>query len=1010
MDFTKKENIGKEYKDFILLSIDDLPDYKAKGIYLRHKKTGLEIYHILCDDKENLFAFGFRTISKDNLGTAHIMEHSTLCGSEKYPLKEPFNTLASTSLNTFLNALTYPDKTVYPGASVVPEDYFNMFDVYADSVFFPKLDHATFIQEGHRLEMDENGKLSIQGVVYNEMKGNYSSFSSVSFSEQINCMFPESYPAFDSGGDPVDIPKLSYQQFLDFHQKFYNPDNCLLFLYGNIPTKKQLDFLDSNFITRIEEKFNCKNDIPNAACKKPIMIKEIEELLKLKLNEKSISYRTIAPETGATGSTVAMNWYSGKVDIEKYYLSEVLFGSDSSPISMKLKESGLGDSENCLNFSQFNQEFFSIGLTGVKKEDEEKVFDLIPKIINEVYEEGVSQEEIDSAVMGIDFNLREENRYFGPASIQIMEKAMKAWTWGQEPSTLLNPITSFEKFKEKLKLDKDLTKKLIKKYFIDQKVVVKFVAEPSNSFFEKRNLLEKNLIEELEKNLDKEQLKNDLEELHAYQQKIESPEETACIKSTKLETLDKKIDFPKVELKFLQGNGDFKIPLFVNNEKTNGIFYLEVLYPIDHLPVEDIKYIPTLASTLTNLGWAGKDWDQCITDCGCIMGDIWGRYCKGFVDQVEDCQKIAREYQKYNFMDRNWIGISCKALSSKAKESIEMLSEIITRMDFADQKRFDQLLLEIKAEKKSSLVSMGRDYAVKRAKSSLNTNDAINEIFSGLTQLETIASFEKDSVFVLRKLEEIYQACLKEGGIIHITADKESLDKILPLLDSFVKKADIKELSKAKIHQLDEYLPCIYQSQDSLGNDCEQDIQIESQTGYAVTVSPCSGPLTKEALAEMVFAEWFSSHSLWDKVRTTGGAYGAYASVDSSSQLFTMSSYRDPNPLNTVKVFIEALKEIKSGKVQISDDDIQKTIVSCYGDAIVPQTARGRGARAFERFIYGVTPELIQRKLDLLFSLKTEDIRKVSDRLYEGCKRLCRKVIFCDKSVQTCGKNIRIPL
>ena len=169
-DFLDSENIGKEYKGFVLCSIDDVPDYKAKGVFLRHKRTGLEVYHVIKDDKENMFAFAFRTVSKDSKGTAHIMEHSTLCGSEKYPLKEPFNTLAATSLNTFLNALTYPDKTVYPGASVVRSDYFNMMDVYADSVFFPKLDYTTFIQEGHRLEMDENGKLSIQGVVYNEMK------------------------------------------------------------------------------------------------------------------------------------------------------------------------------------------------------------------------------------------------------------------------------------------------------------------------------------------------------------------------------------------------------------------------------------------------------------------------------------------------------------------------------------------------------------------------------------------------------------------------------------------------------------------------------------------------------------------------------------------------------------------------------------------------------------------------------------------------------------------------
>ena len=337
-DFTDSSNLGKTYNGFTLLSIDNIPDYKATGVFLRHKRTGLELYHVIKDDKENLFAFAFRTITKDSLGTAHIMEHSTVCGSEKYPLKEPFNTLASTSLNTFLNALTYPDKTVYPGASIVTADYFNMMDVYADAVFFPKLDHATFLQEGHRLELDNKGKVSIQGVVYNEMKGNYSAFPQVAFSNQINAMFPQSYPSFDSGGDPLEIPNLTYEQFLDFHQKFYNPDNCLLFLYGDIPTARQLDFLNERFMSRLEKKYNCTQDVPNGNSKTTIIKPEIQELQKLNLVKESCEVRTAAPDTGATGELVTVSWYTGKADMEKYYLSEVICGNDSSPLSLALKK------------------------------------------------------------------------------------------------------------------------------------------------------------------------------------------------------------------------------------------------------------------------------------------------------------------------------------------------------------------------------------------------------------------------------------------------------------------------------------------------------------------------------------------------------------------------------------------------------------------------------------------------------------------------------------------------
>ncbi|MCR5189359.1 MAG: insulinase family protein, partial [Treponema sp.] len=761
-DFFDSKNIGQAYKGFTLLSIDDIPDYKAKGLFLRHKRTGLEVYHIVKDDKENLFAFAFRTVSKDSLGTAHIMEHSTLCGSEKYPLKEPFSTLVSTSLNTFLNALTYPDKTVYPGASLVRDDYFNMMDVYADAVFFPKLDHATFIQEGHRLEMDDKGKLSIQGVVYNEMKGNYSSFSQVAFSEQINAMFPDSYPAFDSGGDPLEIPNLTYQAFLDFHQKFYNPDNCLLFLYGDIPTADQLDFFNERFISRIEKKYNCTKDVENADSKLPLRTDEIKNLMELKLQPQSKEVRALVPDTGATGNFVTMSWYTGSINIEKYFLSEVIAGNDSSPLSKALKESGLGDEVNCGNFGQFDQEFYTAGLWGVKPGNENKVYALIEKTIKDLYEKGISQEDIDSAVMGIDFALREVNRYWGPPSIQIMEKTLKGWTIGNPCPSQLTPITSFEGLKKELKKDPEYTRKLIKKYFIDQKVVVKFVAEASPEFFKKRNKAEADLIKKLEASLDKEALKKDLDELHAYQQHVETPEETSCIPTTKLSSLDPKIDIPQIEIKSIKGSDNSDIPLFVSKEDTNGLFYIDLLFPFDRLEPEYLQYLPFLSSVITNMGWNGKKWNDCIAQSACIMGDVWGRLCKGILSDCQQSQEFISQYKDYNFCGRQWLGLSCKALTSMAQESLDLLSQIVTTMSFDDEKRLTSLIGELKSEKKVGLVSGGRDYAVKRSCALWSVNQALSEIFWGLSQFQTIKEYTKEKPGkILKTFEYIYKECLK---------------------------------------------------------------------------------------------------------------------------------------------------------------------------------------------------------------------------------------------------------
>lgn len=1015
-DFTSSNNIGKSYKDFVLISIDELPDYKASGVFLRHKITGLEVYHIIKEDKENLFAYAFRTLDKTSRGLAHIMEHSVLCGSEKYPLKEPFITLASTSLNTFLNALTYPDKTVYPGASVVKADYYNMMDVYGDAVFFPKLDHATFIQEGHRLEMDENGKLSIQGVVYNEMKGNYSSFQPIAFSDLISAMFPGSYPAYDSGGDPLHIPELTYQEFLDFHQKFYSPDNCLLFLYGDIPTGEQLDFIDERFIKRLVKKYDCRDGgaISNIdiTSKNPVIKPEIRDLLSLNFLQESSSIKTYAPRTGSTGSFVALNWYAGKANMEKYFLCEALCGNDSSPLARALKDSRLGDDVQFQSFGQFREEFFSAGLWGVKKGNEEKVFQLVEKTLQDIYEKGVSQEDIDSAVMGIDFALREINRYWGPFSIQIMEKALKGWCNGEPCASQLTPISSFEKVKAAIRSDKDYTKKLIKKYFLNpDAVTVKFVSEPSDKYFKEREEAEKTLIEKLEKNLNRKELKKDLDELHAYQQHVETAEETACIPTTKISELERKIDLPHTELEFVKGADNSDVPLFISREETNGIFYIDVLFPFDNLPAEYVQHIPFLADVITNLGWNGKGWDKCTAESSCVMGDIWGRTLCGSIPDVPECISEAAKYKNYNFCGRNWIGLICKALSEKAEKSLDMLAEIITKMDFEDHKHLETLICELKAEKKNSLISNGREYASKRARALWSPNCALNEIMWGVSQLHTVSKYKKfKAKKLLKTFAYMYRECIKAGGIIHITADEDSLNKIKPLLQNFAKKAGLTKLQPLHNYTIEELKPYIWQADDAASDELQL-LKVSGQTGYAAAVIPSSAYLTEESAAENIFTAWVSNHTLWDKIRTTGGAYGANCWIDSIENSVLMSTYRDPTPVKSIQVYLDSLKELCS--TPIPQEEVEKTIVSTYGNAIIPACPRDRGERSFGGLLYANPKELKLKRIDNILEVKEDDVEKAAERLYEASVRKCKKAVFCNltnKSDEFAGKIIKLPL
>ena len=1007
-DFLDPANIGKEYKSFILLNIEDVPDYKCKSDFLRHKRTGLEVFHLIKNDHENLFAFAFRTAAKDSKGTAHIIEHSVLCGSEKFPLKEPFTTLAGQSICTFLNAMTYPDKTVYPGASLVRKDYFNMMDVYADSVFFPKIERDTFIQEGHRLEMDENGNMSIQGVVYNEMKANFTTFYQIGFEQLIAQMFPNSYPAYSSGGDPAVIPSLTYEEFTAFHKTFYSPDNCCLLLYGDIPTADQLDFLDEKYIKRLEEKYNCTSELPYARQTLPYVKPEVKELLQLNKQKKSIMLETTAPEQGATGNLVTIAKYTGEPNIEKYFLGEVICGNDSSPLLKAIKESGLGDMPYTGNYGQFKEEFWVTGIGGVKEGKEKKVFDFISKEINRLYKEGVSQDDIDSAVMGIDFNLREENRWWGPYSIQIMEKALKGWVWGDSCTTLLCPITKFEELKKELKADKDYVKKLIKKYFIDPEIECRLIVRPSKAYLADRAAAEEKLVEELGNKTDKAQLKKDLDRLHENQARVETPEELACIPHTKVSELERTVDEPKVELKTVKGKDGSDVPLFVSREETNGIFYIDVLFPFDRLSPEHFKHIPFLSNVITNIGWEGKGWDECITESACIMGDVWGRILTGSVYDVTQCKELAQKYSDYNFCGRKWLGVSCKALTSKADESLDLLARIITKMDFKDAAHLKTLIKEQRAGRKASLVDSGRDLAFKRCTAAWSEGYALAEILWGVTQLYAISEYkEKDAKKILKEFEYIYKECLKAGAVIHITADDESLKKLLPLMESFASAAALTKLLPSNNYKLEDYLPYVVSAQNVMGDHTKEALKTESQTGYAAVVTTCSPYLTKESAAEHVYTAWLNAHTFWEKFRTTGGCYGAGIHADSGEKCLKLSTYRDPDPEKHSDLLPDSLQE--AAQTEFTHEDVEKSIVSCYGDAIVPLTPCDRGKQAFETFLYA-NNGFKQLKMDNLLALKDEDIAQAAKRLAQMAQKLSHKVVFCDKSKKSYGKNLDLPL
>lgn len=999
----------KEYKGFDLISITEIPDCTSTGIYLRHKKTGLEVFHLVNNDEENLFSFSFRTPIKDSTGAAHILEHSVFCGSEKFPLKEPFTNIMNQSVNTFLNALTYSDKTVYPSSSMIKSDYYNLMDVYADAVFFPLLKKEAFMQEAHRLEINEKGKYEIQGVVYNEMKGNYSSFESVAADEQLRSLYPDTNYSFDSGGDPLVIPSFSYEDFKNFHNKYYRPDNCLLFLYGNIDTKSQLDFLQEHLLNRLEKKFTQPIEHEKYPFVDPNFIK-IENQKKF---DGPIKISKIAPDAGATGSTATINWLCGKTsDLQSYiecaFLSEVLTGHDGSPITKALIDSDLGDDiapiTGCINESyQFS---IAIGLHGIKPKNEKKVYALIFSELEKLYKEGIDKRDLESAIMSAEFSNREVIRAGGPYSITLLERTLNAWNYGEEPSKGLFYINAFENIKKNIENDSKYIEKLIYKYLLSNKNCSFVIVNPSKLYLKERTKKENRYISTIAKKVNKDEVKKELEKLHKYQQHHESTEEISCIPKLNIKDLSTDIESINTDFSFINFDNT-KISLFKNEESTNGIVYFEVHIPVDNLSAEDYKYLPLYSYCTTNVGWNGKNWAECAEDTALYTGGITCRLFTSNSPNTNESIELKKKLSSYNFVDRDWIIFSVRMISEKIDQALDLFAECIKTFNFKDTKRLSTLISEVQSSIKANVIPHGNKLASTRAQCLKTHSGTVEEIWRGITQLFAINKIATEKTTSLAShFEKITDFLKEQGYIFHITTDKDTMNLVIPKIENFAKKIGIKSLTQKKEKDESKFKSMILLPGQKTVENLET-FTVSAQVGYAATSINSSYFGSEENPSELILSHYLSGTSLWEKIRTTGGAYGAYAGCANLSGLFVLSTFRDPLPQKSIQVFIECLKNASID--EIDEDELSRMITGTYGDEVQPHSPHGRGNVGFIRTIYCISEKDRKDKLVRLLNTTPKQLKEIAKKIYEN-SATGRSVILCNKFIKKTGIIIDLPL
>lgn len=1006
---------GCNYKQFEVLNVFDVLDYHSTAVHVRHRSTGLEVFHLHNDDSENLFGFVFRTPNEKSNGAAHIIEHSVLCGSQKFPLKDPFIVLSNQSVKTYLNALTYSDKTVFPGSSIVEADYFNLLDVYGDAVFFPKLDREIFMQEAWRLELDEEDKPSIQGVVYNEMKGVYSSFESVASDAVIASLFEGTIYEKDSGGDPLHIPELTYEQFREFHTRYYRPDNCFLFLYGNIPTERQLDYIQSSILDRIERTFE------RSASGADRCAGDFLQLVQNHENMQPVCRTFDAPAgDGESGNTVLVSWNEGhstdaESAVEKLVLAGILCNHDGSPLQKALIKSGLGEDtapQTGLVGSLYST-VLTVGLRGVKpgleKEVEKCVFDTIRTLVAD----GIPRKHVDSALMALEFSCREIKRGSGPYSLYLLSQVASGWLYGDGVENQIRMRAHIDSVRKKIEQDGQYLVRLMKNLLLENKNRSLVVVSPSKEYNARREHSEKELIRSLMACTTPEKIKAECRAMHDFQQK---EDDASCLPHLNPQDFirDGKpmMNRSSTVVSEISGYDGSAVPFIKNEENTNGIVYFDVGFPVDVLEPRDYPFLPLFSQCVTECGWKQLDWAAAAEEIALHTGGIRTSL---LTMETADTECSRKRFSSCNWIGRDWIVFRVSMIEEQCRQAMDILKDCLAGVDFSDYARLKDIAVEARNDFESSIIPDGHSFAASRVCCRESRKNAVDELWNGLRQYYTIRECAGRKMEDMASLFLRMKKSIMDGGaFVHITAEQSGFEIMSGILPDFI--------NALRIHSVAPPVNCEFSDFLSLleidgAADSPEVFVAPSQVGFAAECIPAAKYGTKESAAEEVCAHWISNNLLWEKIRTVGGAYGAFCSVEPLSSFMVFETYRDPRPFDSFSAFSESLAE--ASKIEFSIEETERAVLGCYSQFVQPHTPKSRGSIGLTRILYGILDEDRERNVKMLLEVSPDDMHNAFVRFASCIGEIIsggtqRRAVICGKkmaeTMHITGKSVVLPL
>ncbi len=963
----------KKSHGFELLREDHIEELNTRARLYRHMKTGAQLMSMSNADENKVFGIAFPTPPADSTGIAHILEHSVLCGSAKYPCKEPFIELAKGSLNTFLNAMTYPDKTVYPVASQNTQDLYNLADVYMDAVFHPNITEWTLRQEGWHYELDSaDAEMIYKGVVFNEMKGAYSSPERLLYKHTAAALFPDTPYGVDSGGDPAVIPDLTYKSFKKFHETYYHPSNALIWWYGDDEEDERLRRLDL-VLSGFKKKKVAFAMPMQPRFPAPIHVNAVYDSDDI---------------DGAAKHFASVDWVMTDVlDPERNMaleaLGSILMNTPASPLRKALIDSGLGEDTIGGFDDSLRQTTFGAGLKGVATENIEAVEKLVLSTLESLATNGIESAMIEAAVNTMEFRMRELNTGGTPRGLVLMLGALQSWLHGGDPLKPLRFEQPLQALKTRLAAGEKVFESLIREHLLSNTHRVTMTLSPDKNLRERKEAIERERLDAARAAMSAAAIKKIIAQTHTLKQMQEahdSPEALATIPTLRLSDIERKNKTVPLEVTKLGS-----ATCLYHDLHTNGIAYVDLGFDMRPVAAADVPLLGLFGQMFLSMGTASEDFAKLSQRIGRKTGGLRATSLNGVTRVSKDAA--------------SWFFLRGKATMAQTDDLLAIMRDVLLGAKLDNKERFKQIVLEEKAGLESGFVSSGHSVARTRMVARFSPSGWFAEQTGGLSYLSYIRTLagriDSDWPGVLAQLERVRAALVNRNSmLINVTLDGENWAALRPQLEA-----------------LTQALPAfnaVRSSWPTAEFPSHEGLAIPSQVNYVVKGANLYDHGYKLHGSAMVISNYLGTTWLWDRVRVQGGAYGGFSTFDQRSGAFAFMSYRDPNLVGTLATYDNTATFLRGAA--LSESEVHKCIIGVIGDMDGHELPDAKGYSSMTRHVLEMSDDMRQQLREEVLATTAAHIQDFATVLDKVNAHGNVVVVGPASAIETANKELPQPL